>query len=283
MSNDVKHSGPLTVLLLLALAGAVPATPADRGAKSQQPIVPDVRIEQRLDQPVPLDLTFRDEQGRTRPLADYFHGKPVVLVLAYYRCPRLCSLVLNGVADALRRSDYEMGKDYEVVTVSIDPTETPELARAKKAAYVEHFGRPGADAGWHFLTGDEPEIKRLADAVGFRYAYDDKHGEYAHASGIMVLTPAGRVSRYFYGMTFAPRDVQYGLEDASAGRIGSPITQPLRLLCFEYDPATGKYTLLVFRIVQLGGVVTIVGLGAGLVIALRRERRAKAARAAEAE
>jgi protein SCO1/2 len=255
------------------LAGAARAVPGDGAGRADRPIVPDVRIEQRLDEQVPLDLRFRDEDGTTRPLSDYFHGKPVVLVPAYYRCPRLCSLVLNGVADVLRRVDYEPGTDYEIVTFSIDPAETPELARAKKAAYVEHVRREGAGAAWHFLTGAEPEIKRLTDAVGFRYAYDPVRGEYAHASGLMVLTPDGRVSRYFYGMNFSSRDVAFALEDASAGKIGSPAVYPLRLLCFNYDPTTGQYTLMVFRVVQLAGIVTVVAGGAWLAVAVWRERR----------
>jgi len=250
-------------LLLCSTAGtqAPPPEPA-----------PQVGIDQRLNEKIPLDLVFRDEQGKAVALRQYFGQKPVILVLAYYRCPRLCSLVLNGLVEGLRRVDYEIGAQFTVVTVSIDPREGQDLAAAKKAAYVQQYGKPGAAAGWHFLTGDEPAIKRLAEAVGFRYVYDAERDQFGHASGIMMLTPDGTIARYFYGIEFPARELRFGLEDSSAGKIGSPITRPLRLLCFSYDPATGTYTLLTMQLLRLGAVLTVVAIAVLVVRAWRRER-----------
>jgi protein SCO1/2 len=258
-------------LALLPALLVVPAAPAQQKPSSA---VPEARIDQRLDEQIPLDLVFCDEQGQRCQLQEYFKGKPVILVLAYYRCPRLCSLVLNGLADALKQiREYDIGREFEVVTVSIDPRETPALAAAKKQAHVEEYGREGAETGWHFLTGAEDQIKRLADAVGYRYLYDAKKDEFAHASGIMVLTPAGRISRYYYGIRYVPLDVKYGLEDAAEERIGSPVTRPLRLLCFDYDPATGRYSLAILRLVRIGGALTLLALGSLVLFSWRRSRR----------
>jgi len=264
----------LTLAILPSSAAAqVPATPPR----------PDIGIDQRLNEQVPLDLVFQDERGRAVTLAECARGKPVILVLAYYRCPRLCSLVLNDLAAALRKLEYEVGDQFEVITVSIDPRETPELAAAKKASYVEYCGRPGARTGWHFLTGQDASIKPLAAAAGFRYAYDAERDQFAHASGILVLTPQGRISRYFYGVQYAPRDLQFGLEDASSGKIGSPVARSLRLLCFGYDPVSGKYTLLTLRLVRAAGAATLGVLGLFLWRAWRRERRRAASSMPTAE
>jgi protein SCO1 len=230
----------------------------------------DIGIDQHLQGQLPLELKFRTEQGEAVPIGSYFGSRPVILVLAYYRCPRLCNIALNNLASSLAKLNYRAGRDFEVVIVSIDPRETPELAAAKKAAIIEHYAPPGAEAGWHFLTGAEPDIQRLAQAVGFRYAYDADRDLYAHASGVMVLTPDGKIARYFFGIEYSPRDFQFGLEDASAGKIGSPITQPLRLLCFAYDPDAGSYTLMTMRLVQIGAAVTVAVLGIFLVRAWRR-------------
>jgi protein SCO1/2 len=257
------------VLLAIFFSGA----PASAQQKPRSAI-PEARIDQRLDERVPLDLVFRDEDGQTRLLGDYFKRKPVVLVLAWYRCPRLCSLVLNGLSDALKQiKDYEIGGEFEVVTVSIDPRETPELAGAKKRAQVEEYGRPGAEKGWHFLTGDEEQIKRLADAVGYRYVYDPAKDEFAHASGIMILTPAGKISRYYYGIKYVPLDIKYGLEDAADEQIGSPVSRPLRLLCFDYDPATGSYSVAIMRLVRIGGALTVLAIGSLVLVSWRRSRQ----------
>jgi protein SCO1/2 len=242
------------------------------GAQSEAP-APEIGLDQRLDELIPLNLVFRDETGQAVALSQLMEGKPVILVLAYYRCPRLCSLVLNGLVESLQRVDYDIGKEFTVVTVSIDPRETPELAAAKKAAYVEHYGRNGADSGWHFLTGDDSAIKQLAASVGFRYSYDARRDQYDHAAGIMILTPEGKLARYFYGVSFSPRDLRFGLEDAAAGKIGSPVARPLRLLCFAYDPQTGTYTFMTMRLAQIGGIITVLFLAGFWLRAWRRERR----------
>jgi protein SCO1/2 len=255
-------------LTLLALAALPGVAAADRRAD-----VAKVAIEQRLNEQVPLALPFVDDEGRAVTLGDYFKDRPVILVLAYYRCPRLCSLVLNKLVEALRRVDYTPGKEFEVVVVSIDPTEDWHLARAKKAAYVDAFGRPETKAGWHFLTGKEAAIERLADAVGFRYFWDEKVRQYAHASGIMVVTPRGKLARYFYGLDYPAGDLQSALKDAAAQRIGAPVTDPLRMLCFDYDPETGQYTLQVMRLVRLAGAVTVVAIVGLLWWHWWRERR----------
>jgi protein SCO1 len=269
-----------TFALALAL---VLGTTAD--AQVEPPVPePRVGIDQRLNEKIPLDLVFMDEQGNAVMLREYFGQKPVILVLAYYRCPRLCSLVLNGLVLGLARIDYQIGADFNIVTVSIDPREGPELAAAKKAAYVEQYGLEAAGggrianpsnigAGWHFLTGEKQAIKRLAEAVGYRYFYDSQREEFAHASGIMMLTPDGTLARYFYGIEFSPRELQFGLEDCSAGKIGSPISRPLRLLCFAYDPATGTYTFLTMQLIRAGAVLTVLVITVFLVRAWRRERR----------
>lgn len=272
-----RRSRSFALAVALTLLAAVFVEPA-AAQFATEPAHPEARIEQKLDAQVPLDLRFRDEASRETTLRAVCRGRPVVLVLAWYRCPRLCSEVLNGLVEGLRGVEYNIGDEFDVVTVSIDPDETPELAAAKKQAYVEQYGRPGAAHGWHFLTGEEPAIRRLAETVGFRYFYDADRREYAHAAGVMVLTPQGKVARYFYGIRYAPRDLSFGLEDASAGRIGSPVTQPLRLLCFGYDPVHGRYTFLTLRLVRIGGVVTVCGLASALVLSWLRERRRGRAR-----
>jgi protein SCO1/2 len=244
-----------------------------RAESGLPPILRQVGFDQRLNEQVPLDLQFRDEAGQTVQLGDYFTTKPVILVLAYYRCPMLCTEVLNGLVRALLDVPFAMGKDYEVVTVSFDPRETPEMAAAKKRTYLDRFGRPGAEAGWHFLTGDETAITRLTEAVGFRYTYDPTNDQFAHASGIMVLTPQGKLSRYFFDVNYTPRDLRLGLVEASTNKIGSPVDQVL-LFCFHYDPAQGKYGAAVMNFVRLGGAVTLLGVGA-LIGGLWRQERWK--------
>jgi protein SCO1/2 len=240
------------------------------GQSALQPILEKVKIEHKLNAQVPLELKFRDEQGEAVILGDYFQDKPVILVLAYYRCPMLCNQVLNGLTDGLRGISLEAGKEFQVVVVSFDAREQPGLAAAKKATYVEHYGRPGAEDGWHFLTGEQAAIDRLTQAVGFPYIYDSAHDQFVHDSGIMILTPQGRISRYFYGIDFPSRDLRLALVESSAGRIGSPIDHVL-LLCFHYDPNTGRYTATVLAIVRLAGALTLLVLGIFLFRAWRRE------------
>jgi protein SCO1/2 len=238
----------------------------------QKSLLSEVRFDQRLDTLLPLELTFRDERGAVRPLRMYFGEKPVVLALVYYRCPMLCTQVLNGLVTSLRALELSAGKDFEVVLVSIDPRETPAMALKKKQSYLHRYGRPESAAGWHFLTGDQENIERLAAAVGYQYRYDPKSDQYAHASGLMVLTPQGRLARYFYGIDYPTRDLRLSLVEASAGKIGSPVDQVL-LFCFHYDPATGRYGLAIVRLLRVAGMLTVAALGSFVALSLWRERR----------
>ena len=262
----LRAARALALLLLFAPAASA------RDEQAQQAALRDVRIEQRLDAQAPLDLSFRDEAGRAAPLGEYINGKPTILVLAYYNCPMLCTLVLGGLTSSLSDLRFDAGREFNVVTLSIDPRETPALAAAKKEVYVRRYGRAGAREGWRFLTGDEADIKRLADAVGFRYAYDPETGQYAHASGIMILTPEGRVSRYFYGVEYRPGDLRLGLVEASQNRIGSPVDQVL-LLCYHYDVATGRYAPVAVGLMRAGGALSVLALGSFIFVMLRREGR----------
>lgn len=266
----------------LALAAALAVAPAVAPAASdaRPPELRDVGIDQRLNQPVPLDLPFRDEAGETVTLRSLLRGKPVILSLAYYQCPMLCTLVLNGLTSAMRALPFDAGREFDVITVSFDPADTPELAARKKATYLGEYRREGAAAGWHFLTGDPESIKRLTDAVGFRYTYLPEKKQFAHAAGIMVLTPEGVLSRYFYGVEFAPRDLKFGLMDAAGGRIGSPVDQ-LMLFCFQYDPSTGRYTSAVMTGIRIGGVLTLLALGAFMFRTWRQDRGRGAATVAK--
>ncbi len=227
-------------------------------AQAGKPLRPsDIRFEQRLDERVSLDLNFRDDEGQTVRLGDYFRSKPVILALVYYECPMLCSQVLTGLTHSLKTISFDAGKEFEVVIVSFNPRETPELASAKKETYLRDYSRPGTAAGWHFLTGDPKAIEEITQAVGFSYVYDSALNQYAHASGIMVLTPEGRLSRYFYGIEYAPRDLRLGLVEASANRIGTSVDQIL-LLCYQYDPTTGKYGAAVINALRFGGIITLL-------------------------
>jgi len=255
----------ILVMLLAAGMGLHAQSFKDRQPGIAASVLPsglrDVGLDQKLTEQVPLDLAFRDETGRELPLSTYFGAKPVILALVYYQCPMLCTQILNGLVISLRGMSLESGRDFDVVSVSIDPTETPSLASRKKAEYLRRYAK--SSNGWHFLTGAEPQIKRLAQAVGFRYAYDPKTGQYAHASAIMVLTPAGKLSKYFYGIEYAPRDLRLGLVEASENKIGTPVDQ-LMLFCFHYDPHTGKYSAIVMNIVRLAGALTVLIFGVGL-------------------
>jgi protein SCO1 len=230
----------------------------------------DVGLDQRLGNLIPLDLTFRDEHGQTVTLRQFFGAKPVILTLVYYQCPMLCTEVLNGLLRSAKEVPLEIGKDFSIVTVSIDPTERLVLADVKHQLYTGLYGRPGGPRGWHFLTGDEAQIKALAQAVGFRYAYDAASGQFAHPSGIMLLTPAGKLARYFYGISYPTRDLRLGLVEASHEKIGSPIDQIL-LYCYHYDPATGRYGLLISRVIKAAGALTVLSLGLVIAILFRRE------------
>lgn len=276
--------------VLWASAGVV-SLPAQRAlpgssapgqpALAPLPILKEVRIDQKLDESVPLDIPFTDESGREVTLGQYFGKRPVVLALVYYECPMLCTQVLNGLFSSMEPLKIDAGKEFDVVVVSFDPGETPAMAMAKKAGYVKHYERPTADAGIHFLTGRQASIDRLADAVGFRYVYDEAIDQYAHPAAVTVLTTQGKVSKYLYGVEFAPMDFRLAVTSAGEGQIGTLVDQAL-LYCFHYDPATGKYSVAIMNFVRIGAVLTMVGLGAFLFVNLRRDRRQRTAVASTA-
>lgn len=260
--------------LALAAAGAACGqgiVPWVERTKPRPDLLKKVALAQKLNAQVPLDLVFQDEHGRSLPLRTYFGKRPVVLSLAYYTCPMLCTLALNGQLRAFRSLDFSVGREFEVVVVSIDPTEKPPLAAAKKATYLSSYRRAGAENGWHFLTGAEPSIRALADAVGYRYEYDPESKQYAHPTGLIVVTPKGRIAAYQYGVEYSARDLRLALVGASDERVGSPVAEVL-LYCFHYDPATGKYSLAVLKLVRAGAAVTILGLLVFFAIASRRHR-----------
>jgi protein SCO1/2 len=245
---------------------------AAHGQNPQNVLSAKVGIDQKLNAQVPLNLTFRDEGGRPARLGNYFGVKPVILVLAYYECPNLCTLVLNAALTSVQDLKLEAGKDFEIVVVSFNPRETAALAAAKKRTYTQRYARPGGASGWHFLTGDEPAIAQLAESVGFRYVFDSPTKQYAHPSAIMVLTPEGKISRYFAGIEYPPKDLRLALVEASNRRIGS-LTDQLFLFCFHYDPLTGKYGVAIMRVIRVAGFATVFALGAFIIIHLRRERQ----------
>ena len=276
--------------VLWASAGVV-SLPAQRalpggGAPGQPalaplPILKEVRIDQKLDGAVPMDLQFSDEHGRDVTLGQYFGKRPVVLALVYYECPMLCTQVLNGLFSSMEPLRIDAGREFDVVVVSFDPGETPSMALAKKTGYVKHYQRPTADAGIHFLTGRQAAIDKLADAVGFRYVYDEAIDQYAHPAAVTVLTTQGKVSKYLYGVEFAPMDFRLAVTSAGEGQIGTFVDQAL-LYCFHYDPATGKYSVAIMTFVRIGAVLTLMGLGAFVLVHLRRDRRQRTAVASTA-
>ncbi len=237
---------------------------------TRPPLLRQVGIDQKLNAQVPLDLPFRDEAARAVTLDQYFGKRPVVMALVYYECPMLCTQVLNGLASALQVLKFDAGRDFNLVLVSIDPRETPQLAAAKKQSYLDRYQRSGAAGGWHFLTGQQPAIARLAESVGFRYAYDPKTGQYAHAAAILVLTPQGRIAQYYHGIEYPPRDLRLGLVEASQNRIGSVVDRVL-LYCYHYDPAKGRYGAVAMNILRLAGAATALLLGTFIFLSLRRD------------
>jgi len=264
----------LVLLLGLLAVNGASAARADN-SKVIPPLLQGIGIDQRLNEQVPLELQFRDETGKTVKLGDYFGKKPVILSLVYFDCPMLCTMVENGLLHSLQEVKFSVGREYDVLTVSFDPHDTPQLAAAKKALYTGLYGRKGAERGWHFLTGDEASIEQLTRAVGFRYRYDAQAKQYVHATGIMVLTPRGKIARYFYGIYYPSRDLRLGLVEASADKIGSPVDEVL-LFCCRYDPTTGKYGVIISHIIQISGLITVLSI-AGLVFTLSRSRPATGA------
>jgi protein SCO1/2 len=257
-----------------AAAQQQPGMPGSMGhqtgivASNVPPQFKAVTFAQRLNTRLPLELPFRDETGKTVALGDYFGKRPVVLAFVYYQCPMLCAQTMNGISSALKVLRFNVGQEFDVVLVSFDPRDTPEAANAKKRAHLIHWKSEDEAAGWHFLTGDEASIRAVTSAAGFTYEWDEKTGQFAHVSGLLTATPDGRLSRYFYGVEYSPKDLRMALVESGEGKIGSPVEE-LLLYCFQYDPTTGKYGLVVMNLVRLGGVLT-VALMAGFVLLVRR-------------
>jgi protein SCO1 len=266
-------SAPQALHAQMASAPSAAGYKREAGTPSSQ--VPqalrEIGFDQNIDQRVPLDTTFRNEAGATVRLGDYFGKKPVVLLFAYYDCPMLCTMVINGLSSALDVLSLVPGKDFEIVTVSFDPRDTPATASAKKAGYIARYKQPGAAAAWHFLTGDQPSIDRLTRAAGFRYVWDKDTKQFAHPSGVIVLTPDGRLSRYLFGIEYGPRDLRFGIVEASEGKVGTPV-DALLLYCYHYDPMTGRYGFVIMRAIRMAGAATVLALGAFILIMLRREK-----------
>jgi protein SCO1 len=271
-----------TVLLTIAFPSPAAADQPKPLSNPETPILRQVNFEQKLDAQLPLERRFVDEHGRNVTLGDFFGARPVVFVLAYYRCPMLCNEVLNGVLTSTNALNLVAGQDFEIVVVSFDPTDAPGIAKAKREAYTSRYLHKEGRDGWHFLTGERGDIAAVADAAGFRFVYDPKTDQYAHASGIMVATPDGRLAQYFYGIDYPTRDLRLALVEASRGKIGNLVDQVL-LTCFHYDALTGRYSFAVLRLVQAGGVLTIVVIGGFIIRSLRNEKRETGLRFRSAE
>ena len=275
--KEVRHTVGIAALLLAAGMLRAQAVPGNAGpaASAMPAALQDVGFSPPLNGPMPLELFFRDETGRSVRLREYFGQKPVVLAFVYYRCPMLCDQVAQGVVGVLRMLSFNPGRDYEVVFISFDSRETPEMAAEKKKKALAHFRRPEADSGWHFLTGSRESVEAATKAANFRFSFDAKNNLFAHASGVLLLTPDGRISRYFYGVEYPGRDMRLGLVDASAGKIGTPMDHVL-LFCYHYDPTAATYSASILRIIRLAGVLTILCLVGGILISRRRETQAAA-------
>ena len=265
----------LCAISVHVLGQAAPKGELGQTSPDQKPAILDqVGIDQRLNQQVPLDLTFLDENGQTVKLGQYFGQKPVVLSLVYYQCPMLCSQVLNGLTSSFNVLSFNVGREFNVVTVSFDPRDTPAAANDTKQRMLKRYRRPGSEQGWHFLTGKKDQIDALAQAVGFRYAWDPEIQQYAHASGIMLLTADGHVAQYYYGIEYAPRDLKLGIVQTSQGKVGGLVEQVL-LYCYHYDPARGKYGAAIFNILRVSALATMLALGGFMFIMFRRDAAAK--------
>ena len=279
----IAKTATLAALLLCAIGARGQAVPSATGPAST--VMPaqlqNVGFEPQLNAQLPLDLPFVDENGSAVQLRSYFDKKPVVLAFVYYGCPMLCNQVEQGVVGSLRMLSFMPGRDYEVVFVSFDPRETPAMAAEKKKSALGQYGKPETAAGWHFLTGTKESIDAATKAANFRYTFDAKNNLFAHASGIMLLTPDGRISRYFYGVEYPGRDMRLGLVDASSGKIGTPIDHVL-LFCYHYDPSTATYSAAILKLIRFGGVLTILGIVGGILIFRRRDRHRVDPRRAQA-
>ncbi len=256
-----------------------PGLPGSRAAEpgrvaSETPTeLTGVSFAQRLDERLPLDAVLTDDEGRRVELGEYFGRRPVILAFVYYECPMLCSQVMHGISSALKTLPFTPGRDFDVVLVSFDPRETAAVASARKRSHLAHWSAEETAAGWHLLTGDEATIQRVTSAAGFTYRWDERIGQFAHVSGLLVVTPDGRLSRYFYGVQFSPRELRMALVESGEGRIGSAIDE-LLLYCFHYDPAEGRYGMVVMNLLRLGGAITVLLLGGFIVLMRRRESRA---------
>ncbi|HEY7403792.1 MAG TPA: SCO family protein [Candidatus Angelobacter sp.] len=276
MSSTIRKAVAVTLLGVCAAgvswSQAAPQLQPGEAIPNQKPSILDqVGLDQRLNSQVPLDLAFVDENGQAVQLQQYFGAKPVILMLVYYQCPMLCTQVLNGFTGAMNGIvRFNIGREFNVVTVSIDPRDTAQDALAAKKRYLQRYRRPEAEQGWHFLTGKKDQIDALAQAVGFRYAWDPEIKQYAHASGIMLLTPQGRVAQYYYGIEYAPRDIQLGLIEASKGKIGNVVDQVL-LYCYHYDPRQGRYGAAIFNVLRLSALITVLALGGFMLMMFRRD------------
>lgn len=277
----------ILVTAVLALACLEQAAPAPALAHSgnepytkDEAFLKEIAFDQKLGAQLPLDLPFTDDAGKAVRLGDYFGQKPVLMLITYFNCTMLCPLLLDGLVRTLRPISFDIGKQFTVLTVSINPRETPTIAASRKELYVQRYGRPGAEQGWHFLTGKADAIAALTQSIGFRFVYDKKKDEFAHASGIVIFTPEGKAARYLYGIEFSPRDTRLALIEAASGTIGNPVDQ-LLLYCYHYDPLTGKYGVIIMNVLRLAGSATVVILGSFMVLMFRRDRR-KAATGGEA-
>lgn len=246
------------------------AAPGVPSSTMPKPLM-EIGFDQHVDEKLPLDATFRDEEGRTVTLGSFYGARPVVLGFVYYECPMLCTQVLNAITTTVNTLSLNAGTDFDLVLVSFDPRETPAQAAAKKAEYVARYKRPGTENGWHFLTGDEAQIKRVTSAAGYRYAWDEQTQQFAHPTGIIVTTPDGRLARYLFGIEYGPRDLKFALMEASEGRVGS-VVDSLLLYCYHYDPMTGRYGIYIMRTLRIAGVATVLLIGMYIVVMVRRER-----------
>jgi protein SCO1/2 len=277
---SIKDAALRLILTTLLLIAWVPA--AARAQSKPAGITSDVGFDQNLGADLPLARSFRDEAGTHIRLGDLFGKRPVLLVPVYYGCPLLCGQLLAGLTRSLKPLALDAGKDFDVVAFSINPEEQPVLASTARDACLQRYDRPGTESGWHFLTGDQASISDLAGAIGFRYTYNRATKLYAHAAGIVVVTPEGRVARYYYGIDFPARELEYDLKRAAAGRVGTPIGR-LLLLCYDYDAATGKYTLSIVRLTRVLGTATALALAGFVLFMLRREAHERRASRSSAD
>jgi len=268
----VRSNQILALILILAasafgqgMTNGIMSPPAN----VRPPGLKNVGMRQNLNQPIPADLTFTDDLGRTVRLGDYFGKKPIILNLVYFTCPMLCGEVLSGLENSLRMMKFDVGKEFDIITVSFDPHDTPEAAAKKKSEFLRRYNRPGAEQGWHFLVGHQDAIDSLTRAAGFDYEYDPKTRQFAHTAAILILTPEGRVAQYYYGIEYPPKDLRLGLVEAGTGKIGN-VVDALLLYCYHYDPEQGKYSATILRVLRLAGVATMLFIGTLIFVMIRR-------------